>query len=394
MFTINSVDISLSDSEIYHTSVITNADGQAITQIPFGKYELTEVSTPDGYEVPENPTQIIEFRSDENSQHEFTITNRKLGKVIVHHYLKDTTQKLAEDETLEGKQGDEYSTLPRVDIERYELVKDINGEYVLPDNASGTYTYEDIEVIYYYEPKQIPLTVHHYIDGTTIGVPLVSGEGAEDIVTLGDEGENYTTVALTNEELATNYRLKTAPENATGLYEYDSVEVIYYYEEIKNNIEINKVNEGGTPLQNATFTIRNTDDNTTTSVTTDENGKATIELLSGTYEVRETQAPNLYELNDTPQTVVVNRDSENNQSLTFTDIHKKGKVIVHFYEEGTTNKIVPDEEMTGLVSDEYQSTESKDIPNRYILVADQTTPNMIQRISRMFERNPLISKEI
>ena len=27
-------------------------------------------------------------------------------------------------------------------------------------------------------------------------------------------------------------------------------------------------------------------------------------------------------------------------------------------------------------------------------ISDQTTPNMIQRISRMFERNPLISKEI
>jgi competence protein ComEA len=27
-------------------------------------------------------------------------------------------------------------------------------------------------------------------------------------------------------------------------------------------------------------------------------------------------------------------------------------------------------------------------------VSDQTTPNMIQRISRIFERNPLISKEI
>ena len=29
-----------------------------------------------------------------------------------------------------------------------------------------------------------------------------------------------------------------------------------------------------------------------------------------------------------------------------------------------------------------------------LVVADQTTPNMIQRISRIFERKPLISKEI
>ena len=28
------------------------------------------------------------------------------------------------------------------------------------------------------------------------------------------------------------------------------------------------------------------------------------------------------------------------------------------------------------------------------IIVDQTTPNMIQRISGIFERNPLISKEI
>ena len=32
--------------------------------------------------------------------------------------------------------------------------------------------------------------------------------------------------------------------------------------------------------------------------------------------------------------------------------------------------------------------------NTFIEMIDQTTPNMIQRISRIFERNPLISKEI
>ena len=51
IFKVNSVNVTLSDSELYHTSVTTNSAGQAITQIPFGKYSVTEVNTPEGYKT-------------------------------------------------------------------------------------------------------------------------------------------------------------------------------------------------------------------------------------------------------------------------------------------------------------------------------------------------------
>ena len=41
-FTVNSVEVTLNDSELYHTEVTTNSQGQAITQLPFGKYQVTE----------------------------------------------------------------------------------------------------------------------------------------------------------------------------------------------------------------------------------------------------------------------------------------------------------------------------------------------------------------
>ena len=58
LFKVNSVNVTLSDSELYHTSVTTNSAGQAITQIPFGKYSVTEVNTPEGYKTLEEPVII------------------------------------------------------------------------------------------------------------------------------------------------------------------------------------------------------------------------------------------------------------------------------------------------------------------------------------------------
>ena len=71
------------------------------------------------------------------------VTYRKY-KLIVHHYLEGTTQKLAEDESYIKEYNDKYSTNRSSEISaEYELVG-------TPDNASGTIT-KDTEVIYYYK---------------------------------------------------------------------------------------------------------------------------------------------------------------------------------------------------------------------------------------------------
>ena len=119
-FTVNSVNITLNDSELYHTTVETNSEGQAITQIPFGKYRITETKAPEGYWLNETPMEV-EFRSTEGSVHEFTMENEAKAKLIVHHYIKGTTTKLADDELLEGRSGETYITNPKLDLDKYEL---------------------------------------------------------------------------------------------------------------------------------------------------------------------------------------------------------------------------------------------------------------------------------
>ena len=246
-FTVNSIKITNSSSELYHTEVTTNMDGQAITQLPFGKYQITEVVAPEGYELNSEPT-VVEFREDGN--HEFTIENNKQAQVIVHHYLKNndgtyTTTSVAEDELVEGKNGEKYTTSPKLDLTDYELEKNESGEYVIPENATGTFTPGVTEVIYYYEEKEIPLTVHHYIEGTEEKVPLKDDGVAEDVTDSGKEGEEYHTSAIDDSLLSDDYELVETPENSTGTYSGEEVVVTYYYNRVERDVVINKYSEDG-----------------------------------------------------------------------------------------------------------------------------------------------------
>ncbi len=259
-FTVNSIKVTLNDSELYHSEEITtNSLGQAITQVPFGKYQITEIVAPKGYELNSKPIEV-EFR--ENGNHEFTIENNKTAKVLVHHYLKDengryTTTKVAEDELLEGKIGDKYTTSPKLDLSKYELEKNEEGNYVTPENAAGVYESGVIEIIYYYEEKEIPLTVHHYIEGTTEKVPLKDGEAGEDVLDSGKEGEEYHTSAIDDSLLSDDYELVEIPENSTGTYSGEEVTVTYYYKRVERQVILNKYDEDGiSPLEGVGFEIQ------------------------------------------------------------------------------------------------------------------------------------------
>ena len=255
-FTVNSVNITLNDSELYHTTIETNSDGQAITQIPFGKYSITETKAPDGYWLNETPT-IVEFRSTDGAVHEFTIEDEEKAKLTVHHYIKGTTTKLAEDEKSEAHIGDSYTTNPKLDLDKYELETDENGKLVLPENATGTYAQTPTEVTYYYVEKKIPLTVHHYIEGTSTQVPLKTGGTAGDQVDSGLEGENYTTSAISDENLSDEYELVEVPANANGTYAGEEVIVTYYYKKVSREVNLVKYQQDGiTPLQGAKFNVK------------------------------------------------------------------------------------------------------------------------------------------
>ena len=79
-----------------------------------------------------------------------------------------------------------------------------------------------------------------------------------------------------------------------------------------------------------------------------------------------------------------NYDSVDKDTLTITTgenviniyyTKKDTKVTVHYYEEGTTNRVSEDVEITGKVFDNYETESTLDIPSKYELVAEPENKN-------------------
>ncbi|MBR3613772.1 MAG: MucBP domain-containing protein [Clostridia bacterium] len=234
-FVINSIKVVPNGEHLYHTEVTTNSQGSAKVEIPHGIYSIKEIIAPEGYELNENAT-VVEFRKD--SAQEITIDNSILAKVIVNHNeaienedgtVTYTEHPLAEIDILEDKAGHPYSTSPKLDLAEHELETNEDGSYKLPENATGQFVSGEQEVTYYYMRKSIPIIVNHYIEGTETPVILNDGSSVEEIISYGNAGQEYTTQAISAEELHEKYELVEIPSNATGTFEYSDVVVNYYY---------------------------------------------------------------------------------------------------------------------------------------------------------------------
>ncbi|PGM76352.1 hypothetical protein CN957_23545 [Bacillus cereus] len=96
----------------------------------------------------------------------------------------------------------------------------------------------------------------------------------------------------------------------------------------KGSLELNKVDENGTKLAGAKFDVKNAKGETVATITTDENGYGKVDNLDlGTYTVVETQAPNGYVLDATPQKAQVNNGEVAN--IKFVNKLAKGEIEIN-----------------------------------------------------------------
>ena len=160
------------------------------------------------YNLESATEQTIKLKSSDN-----TITfiySLKDAKVIVHHYEEGTTIKIAEDETINGKVSKDYTT-KKADVYGYILVS-------TPENASGMFTDEVTEVIYYYK-KDIGKVITKYVDED--GKVLL-----EETTTNGQVGTDYQTSPAT----ITDYELINTIGEVKGKYTKEDIVVTYVYQ--------------------------------------------------------------------------------------------------------------------------------------------------------------------
>lgn len=367
-------NIQSTDSNGIEREVTTNDQGIAKTSVLYGSYMISEIETPEGF----SSTAPVEYTMATDSDNTVTIENEPEREIIVHHYLKNkngeyTEIKVADDEHQTGRTGDRYSTLPHVDLDKYELEKDSEDEYILPDNYAGEFTRDIQEINYYYEEIPTPLVVHYYIEGTYIEVPLLDGTPAEDVHDGGYEGDSYTTEYLTNEEISEEYEFceDLMPNNVEGTYGKETVEVTYYYRKIERTVTIIKNGEEeGERLEGVTFDINGE------TYVTDENGIINLRLNAGTYTVVETDTLEEYVLDDTPIYIDVTRETENGTEIEIDNEKVRGTVTVYHYIEGTTTPIELDDGSSAVpehkqdIVGEYYATKPREDASKYDVISD------------------------
>ena len=114
------------------------------------------------------------------------------------HKVEDTQEYISYREQLQGLCGLEYSTEQK-DIPYYNFVEELR-----PSNATGIYTEEDIEVIYYYRKQTFNLSVEKQIDRITVnGEPHSLKDGLDQIDVVASQVQE-TDIVVTYKIIVSN----------------------------------------------------------------------------------------------------------------------------------------------------------------------------------------------
>ena len=210
----------LEDVEIYSDSKkdikITPDTGFKIVRVTINREEIPLNLNPDGsMDLP----KFKNVTEDKVIEAQFSNT---ISYVRVNHYKKDTSEKIADSEILTGNYNANYATTPVI-VEGYELERNVAGEFVKPTNATGTFTTNDIEVNYYYQPKQVDVTTSYELENGTKIIP--------DSTQKVEYGKDYTTVPGTVDN---KYELISTPDNSNGKISSEAPVTVHYIYKLKN----------------------------------------------------------------------------------------------------------------------------------------------------------------
>ena len=241
----------IEDVEIYSDSKkdikITPNTGFKIVSVTINREEIPLNLNSDGSmdlpkfkNVTEDKVIVVEF-------------SNTISYVRVNHYKKDTNEKIADTEILTGNYNANYATTPVI-VDGYELERDVSGEFVKPENASGQFKTTDIEVNYYYQPKQVDVITSYELENGTKIIP--------DSKQKVEYGKDYTTVPGTVDN---KYELISRPDNSNGKISSETpVTVRYIYK-----------------LKDAKVTVHHYIDGTTDKVPNNDGGVNEDQVING-----------------------------------------------------------------------------------------------------------------
>lgn len=352
----------------------TDANGQIkLSHIPSGCYSITETKAAAGY-LLNGTAQTVKVES--GSCKEVTIANEPLGGLVIKKMDSATKEPLSEvtfkvtttDGTAVGSSNGEFRT-------------DENGYITIPDLEPGGYVVQEVKAKEGYlldnTPKTIQIKDHqtytleffnqpkgNLIINKLDSVTKAPLEGVEFELTYSDgsyvdaEGGTlssrglYTTdangqiilsgltgtIVVTETKTIEGYTIHEETRTQTVVIHPNDTQELTFYNDPVGGVEIIKVDEADKTvrLADATFEIRKMDDALVDTVTTDKYGRVFLSLEDGAYYAVEIEAPEDYQLDDTPHYFEV-KDGKTSQ-LTVTNKAFSG-ILLHKIDADTRKGI-------------------------------------------------------
>ncbi|WP_225428307.1 MucBP domain-containing protein [Levilactobacillus enshiensis] len=290
------------------------ADDQVLPAGLIGEDYSTKPRDISGYQLVKTPENATGKYGKESIV--VTYIYAQTAAPVTVHYQDRDGNKVAADEVLPaGLVGDDYTTKP-ADVKGYKLV-------TTPENATGTYGKESIEVTYIYAQTAASVTVHYQDrDGNKVA--------ADEVLSEGLVGDKYTSKPATVQ----GYKLVTTPENATGTYGKEYIEVTYIYAQTAASVTVHYQDRDGK------------------KVAADE---VLSEGLVGDDYTTKPATVQGYKLVTTPENAT-GKYSKENIVVIYVYAQTAAPVTVH-YQDKDGKKVAADEVLSaGLVGDDYTTT--------------------------------------
>ena len=288
----------------YEKTIVTNNQGIAtVRDLEVGSYHYQEIAStvPKGYIADQNIYDVTITESPDG-------IIRTVGNTSITNYPNRITFKKT-DENGNVLKGAEFTfTFP-------------DGTVVKKTASDGTVTLEKLSKgTYRYEETKSPTG---YIQDTSVHSFTVGDDGR---IKVDDDTVSVSQYA----EDANGTKSETAydAENGVG-------ECIIRMKNTRNHLSLTKKNENGQPLEGATYRIWCEANGFDESLTTDGNGKLTVDgLMNGTYFVKEITAPYGYYVEDKTDIFTV----EDDRTMSYNG--KKGLDTVALEYTDTVNGLV------------------------------------------------------
>lgn len=348
-------------------TLVTNQNGEATATLPAGSYTVKQTKAPAGYDINPSTQSFVIFRSGVTTT---TFYNQKAqpttGQLKVSVYdlnsgsalqgaeftVIDSTGKVIT--TFETNQTGTITLNVAPGTYRLKETKAPNGYDLNTSVQTITIVRGGTTTASFYNQKTRPntgqLKVHVYdgdgvtsLAGAEFSVLNAAGESVGTLTT-GANGEATITLPAGSYQLKetkapAGYDLNSITQSLT--VSQSGVTSIAFYNQ-KTRPASGKVtvrlydSVSGSALAGAEFAVLDTSGKTIATVVTNQSGEGVLSLPAGNYRVKESKAPNGYQLNVASQMITVARDG----MTTLTFYNQKtpsttGQLKVNIYDSAT-----------------------------------------------------------